>query len=216
MTGIRHWWIGTRLPAAGGILVMALLTLAIVQACGGDDDTTDAPTPTPTKEAVGLMGEVREKAQQQNLYPDRPDTQDADTDLADGDSAPIATWRVQATFEETTDTIDGSVKAGPGNRFILYRIIVTNQLESKSIHAGREFKLINPQGTVVDHYGGLEIISGGEPDPVAGEAFTKVVPATPFEGILRFEVTEQTGWHYLIFDSRIPGPGRLVWGIELP
>jgi hypothetical protein len=216
MTGIRHWRKGTRLPVAGGILVMALLTLAIVQACGGGDDTTAAPTAAPTKEAVGLMGEMREKAQQQNLYPDRPGIQDADTDLADGGSARLATWDVKATFEKTTDSIDGSVKASPGNRFVLYRVIVTNQLESKSIHAGREFKLIDPQGTVVDHYGGLEIISGGEPDPVAGEAFIKVVPATPFEGILRFEVSEQSGWHYLIFDSRIPGPGRLVWGIELP
>jgi len=216
MTGKRHWLKGIRLPAAGIILAMVLLALPAVQGCGGGGDSEGAPTATPEKKAVGLMGEMREKAQQEVLYPDRPGIQDADTELLDGGSARLATWDVKATFEKTTDTIDGSVTAGPGHRFVLYRVIVTNQLESKSIHAGREFKLIDPQGTVVNHYGGLEIISGGEPDPVAGEAFTKIVPGTPFEGILRFEVPEQSGWHYLIFDSRIPGPGRLVWGIEIP
>lgn len=215
MTNKRYWLDRARLPVAGIILVTFLLSLAVIQGCGGSDETDAEPTATPAKEEVGYAGTVR--AQKERLYPDRPDFQDPDTELPDGGSAQQATWVVGATFQETTDSIGGSVTAGAGNRFLIYKVVVENRSQPKSIAAVREFKLIDPQGTVVAlREGGLEVISGGVVDPNAGAGFTKIGSGDSMEGILSFEVPIQSGWHYLAFKSRIPGPGRLVWGIQIP
>ncbi len=203
-----------RAPVFGAVLLAVAFAFTLILGCGGgdSDESTGVAEATPDQ----VVGYAQTDDESVILYPDRPDAQDDDIELADGGSANQGTWLVQATFSTVTDTINDSVTAAAGKRFVVFNVSVTNNRQSESISPDREFKLHDPSGTVVDLYeGGMEPVLSGSPS-LYNPKLIYLLPTEVVDGLVTFEVSDISGWHYVTFKSRKIGPGRLVWGIEIP
>jgi len=175
-----------------GVIALIAIIAAGAASGGGGADTESQPRP--------------------RLYPDRPDAQDKDIELAAGALGTLSGWEVTVSFEETAETFGTFDQADQGNHFVVLNAIVKRVGDKSASLMGQnffssEFRLLTAAGQVID-----PSMSSKKPELVPGD----MVSGGQIEGYLTYEVPATPGIHYLLFKPSAFNGARLVWAIEVP
>ena len=180
------------MPTAIGIFVL-LMVCAVLAPSGGQE------TASPVEDAPAL-------------YPDRPDSQDKDIEIAVGDTGDLNGWAVAVWFDEAASSLGTFKNAEAGSRFVVFSVTVKRVGDESANLSGQnmflsEFRLVTPNGQVLD-----PSLWSKEPELTPGT----MVSGGEVKGYLTYEVPTKSGMHYLVFKPDMFSSSRLVWGIEIP
>jgi len=189
------------LSIIGIIVVIAIIGVVASSGSGGGDSSTgpSGASATASEQAVP------------RLYPNRPDSQDKDIELAAGATGSLGGWDVTVKLHGTKSSLGQFDSAQEGSRFVIFDVTVKRTGKSSSSLMGQnffssEFRLLTPNGKVLD-----PSMSSEKPELVPGD----MVTGGQDTGYLTYEAPIKEGAHFLLFKPGSFSSARLVWGIEI-
>lgn len=162
----------------------------------GETSTTEAPAPSVVCKDAAPEDDVDTK--NQDLYPDRPDRQDEDHEVAVGDCARLS---------GLTAYVDGSAVESPeflGDVFVV-SVRLQNRDDSAQAFNMFDWSLLTPGGTIVnptisladDALDSGDLVKGGEA-----------------KGSVAFDVSEP-GTYFVIYTPDVFEDGRAIWQVNI-
>ncbi len=184
----------------GGIVVAVLFGLVFLSALfgllsalfgGGDGDNSgDGGRPS----ANG------QQSAEPDLFPNRPDEKPGDRERNIGEEARLSGYTVtvtDATFQQQLSEFETS-------GYLVASVTLSNRDEEAQPYNTFDWKLITPGGTIIDPYFGGEQLGSGD-----------LVTGGSISGQLNWEVGNQAGDYYIIYDPPDFGNERAVWKVTL-
>jgi hypothetical protein len=177
-------------------LVLALIVVISVIAGGSDDDSKVATDGTTTTSG-GSGGDSGGAKKANTLFPGRPDAKKSDIERNVGQSAELSGYTVtvgRAAFQ-------GEVSQFEKDGYLVADVTILNRDDKAQSYNVFEWKLITPQGQIIDptitstkQLGSGDLAKGGT---VSGQVI--------------WEVGSQKGDYYVVYDPSDFGDERAVW-----
>lgn len=171
---------------------------------GSSSETTVAAATTAAGATTGATAPASTaKPGEASLYPNRPDKKKGDKERVVGQSADLSGYTVTLTSAAFQQEISLFEKEG----YLITQVSITNRDKSAQSYNFFHWKLITPQGTIIDPcfcVGTAERLSSGD-----------LVTGGRVEGAIPFEVKGAKGAFYLIFDPPGFGDERAIWQITI-
>lgn len=139
-------------------------------------------------------------AQEEDLFPNRPDEKDGDKERNIGEEARLSGYTATVTAASFQPQLNEFEQDG----YLVADVTLVNRDDRAQPYNTFDWKLITPGGTIIDPYPGGEQLGAG--DLVAGGSIS---------GQLIWEVGAEKGDYYIIYDPADFGEDRGVWRVTL-
>lgn len=183
---MRPWYRKKRFILLGLILILVGLAVA-----GSGSDTDDTP------EVAGSGGE---QERGNTLFPGRPDSKDSDIERNIGQGADLSGYTATVTQAGFRGELDQFFTGG----YLVADVTLLNRDDDAQPYNTFEWKLITPGGQIIDPFFGGDQLGAGD-----------LVKGGTISGQLIWEVGDQKGDFYIIYDPTDFGDERGVWKVTV-